>query len=59
MTLEKDFEKIMANYEQYKDCIGKTSNTTFNTASTKKFVWGYPKQNPNIAKKYYSKKDKK
>jgi len=59
LTLEKDFEKIISNYEQYKDQISKPNATNFNSISSKKYIWGYPKKNPNVAKKYYSKKDKK
>jgi len=59
LTLEKDFEKILSNYEYYRDRITKPGATTFDSISSKKYIWGYPKKNPNLAKKYYSKKDKK
>ena len=31
-------------------------DTTERYKSSKEYVWGYPKQNPNKAKKYYHKK---
>lgn len=59
LTLEKDFDKIIENYEEYRDKIGKGGLYNFTANTHKKLVWGYPKKNPNIPKKYYSKKSKK
>ena len=57
-NLERDLEKILDNYESYKDFNPyKLDEIAQNTS--KRFVWGFPKKNPNIPKKYYSKKQKK
>lgn len=56
-NLEKDLDKILDDYENYKDLMNKTEFK--NTNSSKNYVWGFPKKNPNVARKYYSKKDKK
>lgn len=57
-NLEKDLDKVLDNYDSYKDLNNKDDGPkNFNT--TKNFVWGYPKKNPNVPKKYYSKKDNK
>jgi len=58
VDFEKNIDKILENYDQYKD-LWQTKKTKRNGQSTKKFEWGYPKQNPNIPKKYYGKKTKK
>lgn len=57
--IEKHLDKILDNYEQYKDLLKKKVNGNFDGQSTKNFEWGYPKKNPNISKKYYGKKGKK
>jgi len=58
INMEKDFDKLIDNYFQYKDLLVKNNDVKpYN--SSKNFVWGYPKKNPNEAKKYYSKKSKK
>jgi len=58
INVEKDFDKLIDNYFQYKDLLVKNNDVKpYN--SSKNFVWGYPKKNPNEPKKYYSKKSKK
>ena len=57
LNLEKDLDKILDDYDSYKDFSSKTEFK--NTNTSKNFVWGFPKKNPNVAKKYYSKKVKK
>jgi lysyl-tRNA synthetase class I len=57
LNLEKDLDKILDDYDNYKDLLNKTEFKNCN--SSKNYVWGFPKKNPNVAKKYYSKKDKK
>ena len=57
-NIEKNFDKLIDNYFQYKDLLVKNNDIKpYN--SSKNFVWGYPKKNPNEPKKYYSKKSKK
>jgi hypothetical protein len=56
-SLEKNLDKILDNYDSFKDLNDKNVSKGFNTS--KNFVWGYPKQNPNASRKYYSKKSKK
>ncbi len=56
-SIEKNLDKILDNYETFKDLNDRSSSKQYNTS--KNFVWGYPKQNPNAPKKYYSKKSKK
>lgn len=58
IDVHKDLDKILDNYESYKDLLNKEGKFK-NYNSSKNFVWGYPKQNPNSSKKYYSKKQKK
>jgi hypothetical protein len=59
MNLERDLEKILDNYENYLDFnpYKLSGNTISNTS--KKFIWGFPKKNPNVPKKYYAKKQNK
>jgi lysyl-tRNA synthetase class I len=60
VNLEKDLDRILDDYDAYKDLNNRNSNQNNYTNNTsKKFIWGYPKKNPNAPKKYYSKKDKK
>lgn len=54
LNLEKDLDKILDDYDNYKDFLNKTEFKKCNTS--KNYVWGFPKKNPNVAKKYYSKK---
>ena len=57
-NIEKNFDKLIDNYFQYKDLLVKNHDIKpYN--SSKNYVWGYPKKNPNESKKYYSKKSKK
>jgi hypothetical protein len=56
--LEKDLDRILDNYESGRD-FNPIKNDIKNQNTTKSFVWGFPKKNPNVAKKYYSKKTKK
>ena len=58
VDLEKNLDKILDNYEHFKD-FKKKDNKQQIYNSSKNFVWGYPKKNPNQSKKYYSKKSKK
>lgn len=51
---EVNVDKILEYYENMKE-IPKL-DTTERYKSSKEYVWGYPKQNPNKAKKYYHKK---
>lgn len=58
IDLEKNIERILDDYDQYKDIytdvkVKPTAN------SSKNYEWGYPKKNPNVPKKYYSKKSRK
>lgn len=57
-NLEKDLEKILDNYESYKDFNPYKIDDDIKQNTTKKFVWGFPKKNPNVPKKYYGKKQK-
>jgi len=57
--LEKNLDKILDNYEQYKDLIKNSQKMFVDGQSSKQYEWGYPKKNPNIPKKYYGKKSKK
>jgi hypothetical protein len=57
VNLEKDLDKLLDNYELYRELGDKTVQRNHNTS--KNLVWGYPKQNPNVPNKYYSKKNKK
>jgi len=54
----ENLDKILDNYDCCKDINALKENNTQQNSS-KNFVWGYPKKNPNAAKKYYSKKNKK
>jgi RNA-binding protein NOB1 len=56
-SLEKNLDKILDNYDNFKELNDRNTNNGYNTS--KNFVWGFPKQNPNVSKKYYSKKSKK
>ena len=58
-NIEKHLDKILDNYEQYKDLLTTKKMSTGDGQSTKNYEWGYPKKNPNVAKKYYGKKAKK
>lgn len=49
-----NIDKILENYENMKE-IPKL-DTEEKNKSSKQYVWGYPRQNPNKPKKYYSKK---
>ena len=51
-----DINKILENYESFKELPKHDSNIQIN--SSKQYKWGFPKKNPNIAKKYYNKKKK-
>lgn len=57
ICIEKDLDKILDDYDNYKDLLSKNNFKYSNTS--KNYIWGQPKKNPNVAKKYYSKKDKK
>lgn len=57
-NLEKDLDKILDNYESGIDFHPMRNDMKYQN-TTKQFIWGYPKKNPNVAKKYYSKKAKK
>lgn len=57
ICIDKDLDKILDDYDNYKDLLNKKDFK--HTNSSKNYVWGAPKKNPNVAKKYYSKKDKK
>ena len=57
-NLEKDLDRILDNYEGGRD-FNPIKNDIKQQNTTKSFVWGFPKKNPNVAKKYYSKKNKK
>ena len=56
-NIEENIEKILENYSQYKDLL-KHKKESNDGHSSKNLVWGYPKQNPNVPKKYYGKKQK-
>ncbi len=56
-NLESNLDKILDNYDNFKELNDRNTQKNYNTS--KNFVWGYPKQNPNASKKYYSKKSKK
>jgi hypothetical protein len=58
-NLDRDLEKILDNYESYRDFNPYKIEDKFKQNTSKNFVWGQPKNNPNVAKKYYSKKQKK
>ena len=51
-----NIDKILENYENFKE-LPKHDNT-IKINSSKQYKWGFPKQNPNIAKKYYNKHKK-
>ena len=51
-----DINKILENYESFKELPKHDSDIQIN--SSKQYKWGFPKKNPNIAKKYYNKKKK-
>ncbi len=55
ICIDKDLDKILDDYDSYKDLLNK-NNLKFNNNTSKNYIWGAPKKNPNIAKKYYSKK---
>jgi hypothetical protein len=57
-NLDKDLDKILDNYESGRD-FDPIKNETKTKNTTKTYIWGFPKKNPNVAKKYYSKKSKK
>lgn len=60
LDVEKHLDKILDNYDQYKDLIKSKKVSQFAEGQTSKNLeWGYPKKNPNIPKKYYGKKSKK
>jgi len=50
-------DKILDDYDSFKDLLSKNDFKYSNTS--KNYIWGQPKKNTNVAKKYYSKKDKK
>ena len=56
---EINIDKILDNYSEFKE-MSKPQNDLLNSKSnsSKQYVWGYPKQNPNKAKKYHNKKRK-
>jgi len=58
ICIDKDLDKILDDYDSYKDLLNK-NNLKFSSNTSKNYIWGAPKNNPNISKKYYSKKDKK
>jgi len=58
VDLDKELDKILDDYDAYKDLSKNVIGSTGQNSS-KRHIWGYPKNNPNIAKKYYSKKHKK
>ena len=58
---EINIDKILENYENFKE-LPKPENDLLNSGinkSSKEYRWGFPKQNPNKAKKYYNKKKHK
>jgi len=58
--IEKEFDKILDNYSNFKEFTNKITESNQKIYNTSKnFIWGYPKKNPNVPKKYYSKKCKK
>lgn len=59
IDVEKDLEKILENYDQYKNLLNLKKDGKVDGQSTKNYVWGYPKKNPNQPAKYYGKKTKK
>lgn len=59
LDIHKNLEKILDNYDTFKELDDKKTKNEFNSNSSKNYVWGFPKQNPNAPKKYYSKKNKK
>lgn len=54
---EINVNKVLEYYENMQE-MPKHMGNEEKGKSSKQFVWGYPKQNPNKAKKYYSKKKK-
>lgn len=60
IDIEGNLDKILENYDQYKDLLKiKQDKRQLDGQSSKNFIWGYPKQNPNQPNKYYGKKTKK
>ena len=57
-NLEKDLDKILDNYDYGRE-FNPLKNEMKHQNTTMSFIWGFPKKNPNTAKKYYSKKNKK
>ncbi len=57
--MDSDLEKILDNYESYRDFNPYKLDEKLIQNTTKNFVWGVPKKNPNVPKKYYAKKQKK
>lgn len=56
---ELNIDNILEKFTQYKSLQNVDKKMDFEGVSSKKLVWGYPKSNPNIPKKYYGKKSKK
>jgi len=56
--IDANLDKILDNYKDYKD-LNPNKEGGINNNTSKNYVWGYPKKNPNTSKKYYSKKQKK
>ena len=56
---EFNIDKILENYSEFKE-LSKPENDLLNSKSnsSKQYIWGYPKQNPNKAKKYHNKRKK-
>lgn len=56
---EVNIDKILENYSEFKE-LSKPENDLLNSKSnsSKQYIWGYPKQNPNKAKKYHNKRKK-
>lgn len=54
-----NIDNILEKFTQYKSLQNNNKKHDFEGVSSKKLVWGYPKSNPNIPKKYYGKKSKK
>jgi RNA-binding protein NOB1 len=60
IDIESNLDKILENYDQYKNLLKiKQDGRILDGQSSKNFIWGYPKQNPNQPNKYYGKKTKK
>ena len=56
---EKDIDKLLDDYEGYKDFKPPKLGDVKIQNTTKNLIWGYPRKNPNVSKKYYAKKQKK